>query len=185
MLEAVLGVFWRKGFSGATLPDLATAAGITRPSLYTALGDKLSMYLHSLEHVRGALERQIEASLAPSRPLAEGLLAFYAAAIDLYLSGERQPLGCLAICTAATEAAEEPDIRSALAGILDVIDKAFERRFRAELETRGRMETASAAAMAAMASATLHSLAVRARAGQGRERLLALATATAATLATV
>ena len=180
VLEAVIGVFWRKGFSGATLPDLADAAGITRPSLYTALGDKLSMYLRSLDHFKAALEQQLAASLDPSRPLAEGLLDFYVGGIDLYLSGGDQPRGCLAICTASTEAAEEPEIREALRTILDVMDNALEQRFAEALGPRRRSD---AKPLAAMASATLHSLAVRARAGQRRDRLVSLASATANLLA--
>lgn len=180
VLDAVIGVFWRKGFSGASLPDLAEAAGITRPSLYTAVGDKLSMYLRSLEHFKAALEQQLSASLDASRPLAEGLTDFYFGGIDLYLSGGDQPRGCLAICTASTEAVEEPEIRKALRTILDMMDNAFEQRFSQAL---GPGKRADAKPLAAMASATLHSLAVRARAGQPRDRLVALASTTANLLA--
>lgn len=177
VLEAVLGVFWRKGYSGATLPDLAEAAGITRPSLYTALGDKLSMYLRSLGHFRAALEAQLTASLDPSKSVADGLRDFYETAIALYFSDEGRPRGCLVFCTAPAEAVEEPAIRKVLSGILDEIDGAFEQRFRAATSDGRNVE-----ALAAMASATLHSLAVRARAGQSRAQLTALAATATETL---
>jgi TetR/AcrR family transcriptional regulator, copper-responsive repressor len=178
VLEAVLGVFWRRGYSGATLPDLAEAAGITRPSLYTALGDKLSMYLRSLEHFRAALETQLSASLDPSRSIADGLSDFYETAIALYFSDAEQPRGCLVFCTAAAEAVEEPAIREVLSGVLDEIDRAFERRMAAEAPNGSDVK-----ALGGMASATLHSLAVRARAGQSRAQLEALAATAANTLA--
>lgn len=178
VLEAVLGVFWRKGYSGATLPDLAGAAGITRPSLYTALGDKLSMYLRSLGHFRAALEAQLAASLDPSRTVADGLLDFYQTAIALYFSNDARPQGCLVFCTATVEAVEEHAIREVLSGVLDDIDRAFAQRF-AAVAADGH----DVAPLAALASATLHSLAVRARAGQSRAQLTALAATAAATLA--
>lgn len=177
VLQAVLGVFWQKGYSGATLPDLAEAAGITRPSLYTAFGDKLSMYLRSLEHFRAALEMQLAASLEPSRSVADGLRDFYETAIALYFSDEVRPRGCLVFCTAPAEAVEEPAIRKVLSGVLDEIDHAFEQRFRVVTSGGHNVE-----ALAAMASATLHSLAVRARAGQSRAQLTALAATASETL---
>ena len=183
VLEAVLDVFWRKGFSGATLPELAAAAGITRPSLYTALGDKLSMYLRSLEHFEHGLRAQLAASFPASRSLADGLLDFYTAGIDLYAESGDRPLGCLVVCTAAAEAHEEPEIEAALAKVLRVLDEAFEERFRIAAEARCTSSGIDVLPLAHMASATLHSLAIRARAGQNRAHLLAFAQSAARLLA--
>ena len=48
VLERVRAVFMEKGFSAASLDDLAAAAGLNRPSLYAAFGDKEQLYLHTL-----------------------------------------------------------------------------------------------------------------------------------------
>ena len=40
MLAGALEVFWRKGFTGTSMIDLAEATGIQRGSLYNAYGDK-------------------------------------------------------------------------------------------------------------------------------------------------
>ena len=177
VLASVLSVFWQKGYSGASLPDLSEAAGVTRPSLYAALGDKLSMYLRALDVFKKGLQEQLKASLNPSRTLAEGLLSFYLAAIDMYLSGGRQPRGCLVFCTAPADAMEEPAIRTALLETLKILDAGFEERFRIATkagEVRAHTDVRQAAAMA---SAVLHSLALRARTGQKREGLTAFAAA--------
>lgn len=183
VLEAVLGVFWRSGFSGATLPDLAAAAGITRPSLYSALGDKLSMYLRSLELFANRLRAQVATSLASSRPLEEELLDFFAASVDLYCRGGDGPSGCLVLCTAAAEAHGQPDIRAALAETLRVLDEAFANRFARASEAGRGSSGADAARLAQMASATVHSLAIRARAGEDRAELLLFARTSARCLA--
>jgi AcrR family transcriptional regulator len=39
-LEAAMLVFWRKGFSAASMNDLCDAMGIRSPSLYAAFGSK-------------------------------------------------------------------------------------------------------------------------------------------------
>lgn len=176
VLEAVTEVFWEKGFSGATLPDLSQAAGITRPSLYTALGDKLSMYLHGLEHARTLLENQLERTLSTDRPLSECLLDLYEASIDQYLSGER-PKGCLVVCTASAEAYDEPRIKAALSDILNAIDAALTRRIETVVAKHQPGDQRQAKQAARVAAAVLHSLAVRARAGEHRRHLLDLASA--------
>ena len=39
-LDLALQVFWRKGYEGASMADLTETMGITKPSLYSAFGNK-------------------------------------------------------------------------------------------------------------------------------------------------
>ena len=48
-LAAAMHVFWKKGFSGASLADLTTAMGINKPSLYAAFGNKESLFIQHYE----------------------------------------------------------------------------------------------------------------------------------------
>lgn len=172
VLAAVMDTFWTRGYAATSLDDLAEAAGINRPSLYATFGDKQTMYLRAVAYFESAMDAQLKLSLDQDRPLIEGLVEFYQSSIDFYLSGEGPPRGCLVICTAATEAPEEPAIRQALARVLAKMDNAFEARIARAVE-RGELSRAVAPrVLGQLAAAVMHSLAVRARAGSRREQLL-------------
>jgi TetR/AcrR family transcriptional regulator, copper-responsive repressor len=167
----VSDAFWAKGFQGASLDDLAAATGMNRPSLYAAFGDKKAMYLEALRRIRDQVNAGLDAILAADLKPREALLRFYLSALPVYLSGERGPRGCLTICTASVEAAEDTDIRLALARMLDDIDGKLARLFAPKDKARAQL-----------AAAVLHSLAVRARAGQSARSLRSLAEAAVETL---
>src|SRR5580698_9426758 len=48
VLDAVLSVFWRKGYEGTSYADLTEAAGVERPALYAAFGNKEALFRQAL-----------------------------------------------------------------------------------------------------------------------------------------
>jgi TetR/AcrR family transcriptional repressor of nem operon len=64
-LEAALGVFWERGFDGASMPALVGRMGIGRQSLYDTFGDKRALYLAVLRRYAttriGAVAGQLRA----------------------------------------------------------------------------------------------------------------------------
>jgi AcrR family transcriptional regulator len=177
-LRAIRDVFWERGFSAASLDDIAAATGMSRPSLYAAFGDKREMYLAALRMFSAESGREMQKALA-APTLREALEGFYAWAIREYVSGKEGPRGCLVICTAATEATGDATIRSALAEMLAELDSAVAARVaRAQAEGE-RCATGDAKVLARVATGVLHSVAVRARAGARRSELLTMARAAA------
>ncbi|MGY2200879.1 TetR/AcrR family transcriptional regulator [Pseudomonas gingeri] len=175
-LQQALGVFWNTGYAGASLDSIATAAGMNRPSLYAAFGDKHALYIKALEQYWEMAAAAVDEALKDrSLTLGEALLRFYEGQLSIYFSGDGQPRGCFMIGTATTEAVEDPAIREILSNRLGRLDAELETRLRAAIEAGELHADADPAALAALASGLMHSISIRARAGKSRAELSELA----------
>src|SRR5690349_10149725 len=63
-LERAMEVFWRKGYEGASLPDLTKAMGINRPSMYAAFGNKEALFRLALDRYAQGPARYVSEALA-------------------------------------------------------------------------------------------------------------------------
>jgi TetR/AcrR family transcriptional regulator, copper-responsive repressor len=170
-LQGARDAFWAKGFNGTSLPDLEAATGMNRSSLYTAFGDKRTLYLKVLDEYRGMGRAAMEQALRLDVPLAEALRRMYARALDIYLGGEWSAQGCFIIGTAATEAVHDRKIRASYAEGLHELDEQLERRFRYAIKAGELPPDADARVLALIACGIMNALAVRARAGDSRADL--------------
>lgn len=174
-LQQALGVFWNTGYSGASLDSIATAAGMNRPSLYAAFGDKHALYIKALEQYWESASAAMQEALTDKNlTLKQALLGFYEGQLSIYFSGEGQPRGCFAIGTATTEAVEDSAIREVLADRLSRLDADLETRLRAAVSAGELKDDVDPAALAVLASSLLHSISIRARAGKSRTELTEL-----------
>src|SRR5262245_55284938 len=80
VLDRVRAVFMEKGFSGASLDDLARAAKLNRPSLYAAFGDKEQLYIRALRRYAEITIAAMDAILARPLPIAQRVGQVYRAA---------------------------------------------------------------------------------------------------------
>jgi AcrR family transcriptional regulator len=172
-LEAALGVFWRKGYEGASYADLTAATGVERPALYAAFGNKEALFRRALDRYYARHLDYVPAALAEptAYDMARHLLL---GAADL---GTRYPehLGCLGVSGALACSDESEPIRQML----------VEARAAGETDVRARLERARAegdlpadadcATLSAYLMAVMHGMAVQAKAGFARETLMAVA----------
>src|SRR5437773_10215065 len=94
-LDRALKVFWRKGFEGASLPELTKAMGINRPSLYAAFGNKEALFRKVLDRYAEGPAGYVRAALQePTARAAVKRLLYGAAEL---MSDPRNPHGCLAV----------------------------------------------------------------------------------------
>lgn len=173
VLDALTCVFWRKGYEGTSYADLTAAAGVERPALYSAFGNKEALF-------RKVLARYYDRYLdyfptAMAQPTAHEVVRSLMFAAAEFLTRDPQTPGCLGINGALAGSEDSEAVRLAL----------IEARGQGEVLLRERLELAQAEgdlpetarpeALASFVMAVLHGMAVQAKAGFGREKLEAIA----------
>ena len=172
-LDLALQVYWRKGYEGASMADLTETMGITKPSLYSAFGNKEELFRKALDRYVDGPGGYFQVALAKptARAVVEHLLYESAAAV----TDPNHPPGCLAVQGALScgDAAES------------IKQELMSRRAKGEQDLRERFERAiaegdlpsgsDAADLAAYLSAILQGMAVQAAGGTTRAQLRKIA----------
>lgn len=172
-LEAALQVFWQKGYEGASLPDLTTAMGMQRPSVYALFGNKEALYLRVLDHY-------FERHMAFSR---EALLLPDAhAVIDALLDGYARlvttpgcPRGCFAVNGALACSDDAAPVQQELVARRRSRLGALTRRFERAQEAGELLRDTVPADLARCVMALAQGMAVQAAGGASRAELLRVA----------
>lgn len=174
-LDSILEVFWRAGYSASSLDDICEAAGMNRPSVYAAFGDKRALYLRAIERYREISRVQMREAFSHDAPVRTVLREIYRRALDMYYSGHDTPLGCFMVGAVINDAVDDAEIRNALAEGLRQFDAAFTRRLKKAQDDGEIGKSRDAVLLGKMASSTLYYLAARSRAGEERAILEAFA----------
>lgn len=172
-LDAVMCVFWQKGYEGASYTDLTRAAGVERPALYSAFGNKEEMfrkaltryYERHLDYIPAALD------LKTAREVARHILF---SAIDLNTRHPDHP-GCLGINGVLAGSDEAEPVRRMLIEARAAGEAQLAARFERAKAEGDLPPTARPEVLAAFLLTTLHGMAVQAKAGFSREKLEAIA----------
>lgn len=169
VLDAVLCVFWRKGYEGASYADLTAAAGVERPALYSAFGNKEALFRRALDryYVRFLDYIPVALALPTSRQVAAHILHH---AIDL---NTRFPdhTGCLVINGVLAGSDDAEPVRQILIEARALAETQLRERFEKAKAEGDLPETAKPQALAAFLMAVLHGMAVQAKAGFSRDTL--------------
>lgn len=167
--------FWKSGYETTSVADLTTAMGITAPSLYTAFGDKESLFLECVERYTRPAPKSATESIdeAPSaRQAAQDLLEF---AADWFTQPDA-PAGCLVASAAATGSEASVRVRAALKQVRESTRKALQKRIERDMQEGNLPPHTNARALAATTLATMQGMSVLARDGASRTLLREIAT---------
>ena len=172
-LDRAMKVFWRKGYEGASLPDLTRAMGINRPSLYAAFGNKEMLFRRALQRYGegpgGYVGRAMDEPTA--RRVVERLLY---GGIDL-LTNPRNPRGCFSVQGALACGDDAAAMRNELIAHREAGIKALRRRFERAKSEGDLPANANPAALARYIATVMHGLSVQATSGASRRELRSVA----------
>ncbi len=106
-LDAALKVFWAKGYDGTAVSDLTKAMGLNMSSLYTAFGDKETLFRQVAARYADDASALYEKAMAKPT-LYEALRELFSAIVE-FLNRPGYPPGCLTVMGAlATSSTAEP-----------------------------------------------------------------------------
>jgi AcrR family transcriptional regulator len=173
-LNAALLQFWQTGYETTSVAELIHVMGITAPSLYTAFGDKESLFLECLEKYakpgsKTTAELIVEAPSA--RQAARQLLELSAR----WFTQKDAPAGCLIASAASSGSVNSQRVRAALKNIRDANQKSLEKRAEQDIREGRLPRTTNTRALASMTMAIVQGMSTLARDGAGRKVLLDLA----------
>lgn len=127
VVRTARSVFWRDGFDNASIPDLETATGLNRSSIYNAFESKRGLFdaavqSYLAEVIRPRLRPLVADAVAP-----DALDDYLAALGRAFGSGGPALNGCLLINSAGAPIAQDPAVRQVIADYRDELHHAIGR----------------------------------------------------------
>lgn len=170
-LGRALETFRDTGYAATSLDELSEAMGINRPSLYGTFGDKRELFLKAYERYRANLQAKVAPAFAPGLSLKQTLEKLFSTVIEIYVSGEKGPSGCLSVMTASSESMADLEIRETVQQAFRRTEKGLTQRFELAIKDGDLARNADIELFVQIVTATFHTLAIRARARMPRAEL--------------
>ncbi len=171
-LEQAMLTFWRHGYETTSIVDLATAMGVTAPSLYTAFGDKKRLFLEAAYRYAGDPEMMAQA--IDGAPSAHEAAREMLTAAAIAYTGDTTPKGCLLASATASCSAASADVQNAIADIRRAIAGRLRARVDRDAASGMLPPKTDAAALVGLVMALTQGMSTLARDGTPRASLLAI-----------
>ena len=168
-LDLALAVFWKKGYEGASLPDLTKAMGINRPSLYAAFGNKEALFRLTID--RYITDNACHVRVALKEPTAkQAVRRLLLGTIDLVTSS-KSPRGCFLVQGALACGENADPIRQELIKRRATLEVALCERFKLAIAEGDLPKTTDPTDLARYVAVISHGMAVQAASGATRAKL--------------
>jgi AcrR family transcriptional regulator len=162
-LAAALGVFWSKGYEGASMADLTAAMGVTKPSLYAAFGNKEALFHKALDLYEA--EKLAYTRIALDQPTARGVAEYLMRGSIAAQTSSCGPKGCLGVISSVACGPEAESIRADVIARRASSQAALVERFERAKREGDLPDHIEAASLTAYLFAILQGMAVQAGSG--------------------
>ncbi|WP_328647932.1 TetR/AcrR family transcriptional regulator [Amycolatopsis sp. NBC_00348] len=169
-LRRAMHVFWRWGYSEASIDRLTEGTGLGRSSLYSTFGDKSTLFRKGLERYAQTYHPLYGRALAGPHPSPSAVVAAYLQVTLNRIADPAVPDGCLITMSAAQFPALDAESQAMVRAMIDGLRAMLEQAMLA-----AGADEQEAAELALCALATNKSLAVLSRAGFSSEDLATVA----------
>lgn len=131
-ITKAMDVFWKKGYSGASMRDLTEAMGINASSLYNTIGDKHQLFVKCIKHYTESRAEAAQKQLQHINSPLKAIEKFINASVYTITN---EPDSCLAIKTTFEMALSDVEVQKVLKAdndftyqlILGLVTKALEK----------------------------------------------------------
>lgn len=167
VLNAVLNVFWEKGYEGTSLEDLTRATGVARPGLYSVFGNKEALFLKALDSYEAKYMTFMQAALdePTSYAVDEAILK---GAFDLQTQND-VARGCLGVNGALACSSSSEPIRLELVRRRNASEEALRDRLERARQEGDLPAASDPAVLANYVMTVSQGMAVQAKAGAAKE----------------
>ncbi len=166
VIDRALEIFWRDGYEGASVNDLADAMGLSKPSLYAAFGDKEALYIRALARY-GEIRREQRARLLDDAPTGRTAIETLLHSVVDAILDPSLPGGCMVVSgTGTCDAPAIPDsVKRALSAALHVSESNIACRLSRAQQEGDLTSNAQVTDMAAFYNTVIAGLSIQAKMG--------------------
>ncbi len=135
-LDAAMRLFWRQGYGATSLPQLLSAMGLSRSSLYAGFGDKRQLFIAALERYFDMISPLLE-RVRSAESSEEAVRLYFRncwGEVHQFKPGD----GCLVTNTVLELADVDPELSALAVAHIAEVEKAFGECF-ARAQTAGNL----------------------------------------------
>jgi TetR/AcrR family transcriptional regulator, transcriptional repressor for nem operon len=128
-------LFWKKGYSNASLRDLLKVMEIGEGSFYNTVKSKKHLYVECLKHYNDTVSRRRLDALLSRQSVKEGIRAFFKTVLD-ELDDPRTPRVCLLAASLSGDVLQERELKRCVVKDMQAFLGVFRERLRAAKKAR-------------------------------------------------
>tara|TARA_B100001179_G_C18528966_1_gene376165 strand:+ start:94 stop:711 length:618 start_codon:yes stop_codon:yes gene_type:complete len=170
-LKSAIKAFWRHGYDGIDVEQIAISLGATKPSLYRQFGSKKQLFVEALKHYASITATVPRDVLAQAPTIRESLADLLEYAFSVFTQTD-EPHGCFLACVATAMAQDHPEAGEIFLHSTSVLEASIVHRLTRAVNEGELPKSFPVKKRAALLVNLLNAYSLRARAGTSRKSLM-------------